>query len=135
MSAEKKFLGRAEILGADDRRFKEVEVPEWGGTVLLRAISGAERDSFEASIIERNGKDVEVNHINLRAKLVALSIVNPDGSRVFSDDDIKALGQKSAAALDRVFAAAQQLSGLSKADVKELAEGFGGAQGGGSTSA
>jgi len=57
---------------------------------------------------------------NIRAKLSARTIVDTDGKRLFTDADIIKLGLKSAAALDRVFSAAQRLSRLTAQDVKEL---------------
>jgi len=49
--------------------------------------------------------------------------------------DVKALGEKSAAALERVFDVARKLSGLSEDDVEELAGDFDDAPNGDSTSA
>jgi hypothetical protein len=85
-------------------------------------MTGRERDAFEAEIIDRKGKDFSVNMQNIRAKLVALSLVNGDGQQVFTDKDLFALGKKSALALDRIFTVAQELSGISKEDVEELAK-------------
>jgi len=115
-------LNREAILAAKDLPRELVEVPEWGGAVYVRALTGAERDQFEASIVEQRGRDVRMNMRNIRAKLVALTVVDEDGQRIFTDDDVAALGGKSAAALDRLFAVAQRLSGLSKEDVEELAK-------------
>lgn len=116
------FLNREAILAAEDLPRELVEVPEWGGAVYVRALTGAERDQFEASIVEQRGRDVRMNMRNIRAKLVALTVVDEGGQRIFTDDDVAALGGKSAAALDRLFAVAQRLSGLSKEDVEELAK-------------
>ena len=116
------LLTRDAILQADDLPTEDVEVPEWGGTVRVRGLTGAERDAFEASIVEQRGKKTHFNMVNLRARLVALSVVDEDGKRVFSDSDVKALGHKSAVALQRVFKAAQRLSGLTAEDVEELAK-------------
>jgi hypothetical protein len=51
-----------------------------------------------------------------------LTIVDEEGNRLFSDADVKLLGQKSAAALDKLFEVAQKLSGLKDEDVEELAK-------------
>jgi hypothetical protein len=112
------YLTRDEILTVQDRQFEDVEVPEWGGTVRLRGLTGQERDRLEASVISKQGK--VTNLTNFRARLCALAIVDEDGERIFSDADVAALGIKSAAALERVFMAAQRLSGLSDDDVAEL---------------
>lgn len=130
------LLNRDAILQAEDRKTEDVAVPEWGGTVRVRSLSGAERDAYEAHIVQLKADGSRsLNVKNLRGKLVSLSCVDEDGARLFSDEDADALGDKSAAALERVFDVARKLSGLSDDDVEELAEGFDNAPSGGSTSA
>lgn len=118
------LLSRDAILTADDRETRDVEVPEWGGTVRVRAMSGFERDKFETGMVETRGNKRVENYTNLRAKLVALVVIDEDGKRLFTDKDVAALGTKSAAALQRVFNAAQELNGMSDSDVEELTESF-----------
>lgn len=116
-----KNLTRDEILKADDIKTEKVEVPEWGGDVFIRTMSGAERDDFEASLIV--GK--KTNLSNIRAKLCALVIVNDKDKRLFAEKDIFALGCKSAKALDRVFTAAQKLNGITSEEIEELVKNSG----------
>lgn len=118
------LLGRDAILQADDLSWEDVEVPEWGGMVRVRGLTGAERDAFEAEMVEQRGKKVRMDMQNFRAKLVVRSVVDEEGKRLFSDKDAPQLGQKSAAALQRVFEVAQRLSGLSDTDVGELVGNF-----------
>jgi hypothetical protein len=130
------LLTKEQILGADDRRTEDVEVPEWGGTVRVRALSGRERDAYEAGIVQVRGDGSRnVTLENIRSRLVSLTVVDESGERIFSDGDVKALGEKSAAALERVFDVARKLSGLSEDDVEELAGDFDDAPKGDSTSA
>lgn len=128
------YLNKAQILAADDISSEPVKVPEWGGTVLVQGLSGMERDDYEASITKGKGANKEVNLRNARAKLVALSVVDANRERIFSEQDASALGRKSAAALQRVFDVATRLSGLSKEDLDELTENFDDGQSDGSTS-
>ncbi len=114
------YLTKDAILNANDIQREEVKVPEWGGIVLVRGLSGKERDLLEASMIKGKGKNASVNLENLRAKVVARSIVDGNNNRIFEDADIPALAQKSAAALNRVYEVAQRLSGISQEDVDEL---------------
>src|SRR5438874_1567721 len=107
-----KLLTREEILAANDLITESVSVPEWGGAVLVRTLTAAERDAFEASCYIGRGQDRKENFVNLRARMVALSIVDATGAKPFSGDDVKALGEKSGAALDRVYAVAQRLTGF-----------------------
>lgn len=118
-----------QILGASDSRTETVSVPEWGGDVKVRTLTGRERDSFEASIV--SGK--AVNMVNVRAKLVARTLCDDAGKRLFTDAQIEILGDRSARALDRVFAVAQRINGLSQQDVDELAKNSGSGQSDAST--
>lgn len=120
-----RLLTRDEILEVQDIKSEVVEVPEWGGSVKVQGMTGTERDDFEGALLKGKGKNVTVNMQNIRAKLVAHSIVNGNGDKMFNDGDVRALGSKSAAALDRVFEVASELSGISQADVEELAKNLG----------
>jgi len=120
--AKVKILTRDAILQAEDLPRELVEVPEWGGCVYVRTLTGTERDAFEASVVEQRGKSTKMNLRNIRAKLVALTVVDEEGNRIFSDADVGQLGKKSAVVLDRLFEVAQRLSGLKDEDVEELAK-------------
>jgi hypothetical protein len=115
-------LTKDDILKAQDLKTETVHVPEWGGDVTVRGMTGAERDKFEASIVTSKGKDRAVNMVNIRAKLASLTICDEQGKRLFSEADVEKLSAKSAAVLQRIFIVAQKLSGIGEADVKELAE-------------
>jgi hypothetical protein len=117
------ILNRKQILAADDLAKEIVAVPEWGGDVYVRGMSGTERDEFEASVVQmKTGQQVQpLNMKNIRAKLASLTICDEAGKRLFSENDIGELGKKSAAALQRIFEVAQRLSGIGEEDVKELA--------------
>jgi len=119
------LLTRDQVDNADDLPYEDVPVPEWGGTVRLRTLTGAERDAFEASVVSQNGTNRRVNLKNVRARLVGLSLVDEEGNRLYADADVPKLGKKSAKVLDRLFSKAQKLSGLTDDDVEELVEGFG----------
>lgn len=121
------LLTKSSILAADDLKTEDVDVPEWGGTVRVSAFSGRERDAFEESLVRGDGKDRKVDLTNMRARLVALTVVDESGQKVFTHDDVDLLGAKSGAALDRVFSVAQKLNGLSGADVEELTKNSNGA--------
>ena len=125
----KKLLSREEILGANDLPTEDVEVPEWGGSVRVRTLTGTERDEFESSTItmkkvkkgKRTVTESAPNLRNIRAKLVARSIVKEDGTLMFpNSEDVFVLGEKSAAALDRVYEVSARLSKITDEDIEEL---------------
>jgi hypothetical protein len=129
------YLTRDAILAAKELPTEEIEVPEWGGTVLIRGLDGEGRDEFEASmIVIRNNKGYP-DTANTRAKLAARCIIDPDTREpMFTQSDVYALGKLSGAALDRVFTVASRLSGLSEEDQAELEGNSAAAPGGDSFS-
>ena len=114
------ILNRESILEANDTKIKMVSVPEWGGDVYVRTMTGVERDDFEAEMYVRRGDTFEANRYNLRARLLYRCICDESGARLFTKKDVDALGKKSAKALDRCFTVAQKLNGLTSEDVEEL---------------
>lgn len=119
------LLSKEAILAADDRPTVDVDVPEWGGTVRVRGLTGAERDAYEVALAGvRPDGSKRLNLVNVRARLISMTVVDELGVRVFTDADVKDLGAKSGTAMQRVFEAAQRLSGLTDDDIQELAEGF-----------
>ena len=129
------LLSKTAILTANDLKSEDIEVPEWGGAVRVRSFTGRERDAFEASMVRGDGKDRKVDLTNMRARLVGLTVIDETGHRLFTDEEVDLLGAKSGAALDRVFAVAQKLNGLSGADVEELTKNSSGVPSAVSTSA
>lgn len=114
-------LTRDAILSAEDLRREPVRVPEWGGVVWVRTLTGEERDRWETmAFISEDGK-VRANEDNIRARLVALSACDENGDLLFTVEDIEALGRKSATAINRLFDAASRVNAVSAADMEELA--------------
>lgn len=128
------YASSEDILSFDDGTYEDVPVPEWSrnGTpvvVRLRSLTGEEREDFEARSIVGSGNNTRINTRNMRARLIQLCAVNVEtGEPLFSAAQVMKLSQKNAAALDKLFAVAQRLCGLTEDDVKELEEGFGAAQ-------
>lgn len=119
------FLTADQILAADDIKTKVVEVPEWGGSVIIKTMTGTERDKFEAESVKTKGGKQEQNFDNFRARLVAAATVDENGVLLFQNrHQIALLGKKSVAALQRLFNEIQELNGISDDDVDNLTEGF-----------
>lgn len=107
------LLTRAAILAAEDLKSIDVPCPEWGGDVRLRSLTAAQKDDFDASLGEFNAAGTRVVNLhNMRAKLLAVSIVGEDGEPLFTATDIESLGAKSSAPIGRLFEAAQRLNGM-----------------------
>lgn len=128
------YLSRDDILKPRDLKTEEVDVPEWGGIVRVRELTGEARDAYEASLMRVSNGIAIPDFTNRRAKLVALAVINEDGSPMFSPVDVQALGEESSAALLRVVDVAERLSGLNDENVADAEGNSGAAPGGGSTS-
>jgi hypothetical protein len=111
------MLTRDQIIKANDLPRETVEVPEWGGSVVVSTMSGTDRDAFESTNLAASGKpDLR----NMRAKFVAACVVDDNGERLFKASDIEALGAKNAAALDRIVKIAQRLNRIGDVQLEEL---------------
>lgn len=137
------ILTKEQILAARGKRATAiVDTPAWGGEVIIIALSGKERDAFEADMVSMgaNGKQ-SMNLRNVRAKLVGRTIADPvdfdlevengvtisaklkEGHtphRMFNDVEVNDLGDVDALTLQKVFEQSQKLSGITKDDVEEL---------------
>ena len=119
-------LTKEQILEAQDIQREEVEVPEWGGTVYVKALTADERDKLESAMVEwgRDGKPRSMKIEGFRLRLAAMSICDEDGGRLFGDNEVTKLGKKSSAALERVLRVAERLSSITQSEVEELADGL-----------
>ena|SRR3990167_3060342 len=111
---------RETILKADDLPKQKVEVPEWGVTVWIRTMTGAERDAFESENWKVKGQEVTHNRQNFKARLVGRTLVDENGVRIFNDAQLGELGSKGAHVLDRLAEIAGKLSAISKKDEDEI---------------
>ena len=110
------ILSKEAILESNDGARELVEVPEWGGSVWIRSMTGTERDRFEDGLTDANGN---VSIEGIRARLVCMTACDQDGKRMFADSDASMLGLKSAKALNRLARVAQRLSGLTLEAVED----------------
>ena len=105
---------RDRILAVDDLGSEDVEVEEWGETLTVRGLTAGEVEEF--------GRQANEGTLtNIMPTLVAMTVINGTGERMFSDDDIEQLAGKSPAAIKTLFDAAQRLSGIG--DIEEMDSG------------
>jgi len=110
-----KFLTKKQILSVQDLSIEKVDIPAWGGYVYVRPLSSRDRDRWESEIaLDRNS-----TFDNMRAKLAARSICDEAGELLFTEEDIEALGNKSAQAMDTIF---DRLLSINKIDDQTIGE-------------
>lgn len=114
------LLNKDQILTAEDLPFRDIEVPEWGGTVRVRTMTAAEGTEF-MEIIEAKAGEKGAQQF-LREKLLVMTLVDEKGARIFSMDDIAALRGKSPAILNKLFAESAGINGMKTAEGEDAVE-------------
>lgn len=109
-------LSKSKILAADDVKTEEIQVPEWGGSVFCRVLSGTDRDTFEEAYSSEKMK-------NFRSRFLVLTLCDEKGERLFTEAEVNDLGKKSAVVLARLFDKAWSLNAFRNEDVEELGNG------------
>lgn len=128
---KREFLTRDAMLAADDLETRDLYIPEkgWEGWIRIRTLTAAEKDGLEIGMVlaTTNGKTGETRQLdNIRARFVAAAVVDGEDRKLYSVDDVEALGKKAAPALSRIFAAIQDMNGISDDDIEEMEKNFGG---------
>lgn len=96
-------------------------VPELGGEIWVRGMSGTERDKFEEGLRIRKGKRAGQTDLrNFRAQLAVRVIVDEQGQRVLTDADAEIFGRVPAGVLDRIIARCTELSGKADEEIDDL---------------
>lgn len=118
MSESNGLLTKEAIFGSllDTR---DVQVPEWGGTVRVRGMTGAERDDWELRAFRaEEANDLEMQ-LTMRRRAVVCGVIDAGGAAVFNDEDTAEIKKLSGKALEVVFDAIMKLSGLRKESDQE----------------
>lgn len=97
-------LTREQILAGGRRDVVRVNVPEMGGEVCLRPLSGAEISDLYADETADRHKTTQA--------IVAMSICDDDGNRLFTATDAPALYDKAYAAIRPLIEKVMQINRL-----------------------
>lgn len=99
---------------------EKVHVPEWGGDVYVREMTGAERDWLDQRMYDKKTQDVSLLNVpNYRSAIASLVLCDESGKRLFTEHDIPLLSGCSAASLDAVVKAGVRVNGLLSEAVEE----------------
>lgn len=111
------LLTKDEILETWDLAFEDVEVPEWGGTVRVQAMSVGELEAFMKETSDDEGRVIGGK---FRSALLRRSIVAEDRLPLFTAGDIAGLDKKSPKVISRLLKAARDLNGFSREVQEDL---------------
>jgi hypothetical protein len=102
-------LSKEQIMGAQDVGQEEVDVPEWGGSVTIRALTAKNRASWLESI--EGEKDFSTD-----CKLVAFCMVDENDEPLLTPEE---LALKSGDVVSRLAKVAGKLNGMEPGAVEE----------------
>lgn len=105
------ILNKDQILAADDLPRENVNVDEWGGEVVVRALTASE----EKEIFSKSKAGDEMG---AQVYIVAKCIIDDDGKPLFSKSDVNRLAGKNGAVVRRLAQAALRLSGMEVDEAK-----------------
>ncbi len=146
------YLDRAAIIAAQDLGYQDVDVPEWGGTVRVYALSATQNDKLHLQVLDmsesmkasalngKNGGDFEIKldmdkWAESKAQVVVWTVADGDGNRLFTQKDIGTVGLKSGEVIDRLYDVAIELSGATALSMNAISKNSGTGPSAGSASA
>jgi len=105
---------RDRILDADDIGRELVDVPQWGVEVEVRTMSAGKRSRMLQTCALPDGS------VDLDRLYPMATVFDPEsGERVFTEADMEALQEKSAASIEFVAQKAMEMSGMTAKAVDE----------------
>lgn len=112
------ILGR-EILEERRPETTEVEVPEWGGSILIRKLTASEATKYMAmasSVVDTTtGKITDpARMVSMLALALVWSWVNEQGGQVLTNADVDRITREPYDTLDRISDAIREFNGLTK---------------------
>src|SRR5262245_18892321 len=106
-----KAMDRKALLAAKiDLPQETVEVPELGGSVIVRGMTGKE----QTSLYKGASKNGAINEDVFAARLIAQCLVDKQGNRLLEDAEYVFVQQWLGALFNRVAAAAMRVNGLAQ---------------------
>ncbi|VVE28185.1 hypothetical protein PPN31114_03512 [Pandoraea pneumonica] len=112
-------LTREQILAADDLAVESVPVPEWGGDVRVRMMSGEQRDQLTAMMVAASDASQNVTAVRFGQMVVSLCLVDDDGALLFGADRLDELRKKQPHVIERLALHAIRINGLGPGAVEE----------------
>jgi hypothetical protein len=133
------LLDRTKLLSKETLKVQQVELGE-GDFVFVRQMTGRERDRFERSLLleveDRKGNVTYKRALeDFRAKLAVNTLCDESGNNLLNPDDYNVLSQNmSAAKLEHIVNAAQELNKITEEDKDAMVKNSESDQSGGSSS-
>ncbi len=109
-------LTKHQIFAANDLKSKIVNMEEWGGDLEIRVMSVKEQLDFDKFIAEKP------DDRTMAFYLIVRSCIDENGKRLFNDEDIEFIQNKSSDSILKLFDAILELNKQKPDDVEKLAK-------------
>jgi hypothetical protein len=106
-------LSREQVLNAKDIQQEEIEVKDWGGTVLVQSLSALQRRQIIKSCSDKDGV---LDSVKFQTAVIVAACIEPKFERA----DIDALSEKKAGVIAKLAESIAKVSGFN--DTPEEAE-------------
>lgn len=106
------MLSGADILRANDRIVGEIEVPEWGGTVLLRRLSSRQIEQWDEFARQIRDPDTDLGPLDGLALMFAQMACDEQGEPLFTGADLEKLKDKAAEIMRTVVDRGAELNNI-----------------------
>jgi len=121
MGDSRKLLSRQDLLSGRPSTYREVDAGALGGVVLVRGLTGAERQRIVARIAElEQGEEGDEAMLELSALIAGFGMVDAEGNQLFGADHYRELLGVDAQAIDAISKAVLEESGLSEKEMEAL---------------
>ena len=108
------------ILAAPDLKEKRREVPEWGVTILLKAMDGTARATLFNAMSGKEGAEAGFAALACIPSVIWRCLYDPETrKRIFTQADVEALAEKSPMVLQDLLSESAEMSGLTVGALKE----------------
>lgn len=116
MNNEAGFLNKAALLGFE-RQVHKVCLPNDGGFVYIKELSGKQREEFERRVAQ--GRKKGDDYRGLRAKLIVDSLVDEEGENLFNPEDSSNVEKMPSSIIEFIFEKILSINGVDTENVKE----------------
>lgn len=100
------MLTRDQILSITDKALKEIEVPEWGGSVFIRGMTIEDMEYCQK--LDEDNQSLE--------RMIVRFVSDDQGNALFTEDDIPAMKKKSIQAFKRIVTEIKNFNSLDAAE-------------------
>jgi len=83
------------------------------GDVIIREFLTSDREQFEKMALNASGDGLSI----MKSKMVAVSLINEDGHRLFGDDEIASISSMPSGVVETIFEAIVELNGMGESSL------------------